>query len=160
MKRWMNWPRFPCRQNMRGMTNGQPPAHKSWQTILIVEDDHLLRSLVIDVVEEAGFATREASNADEAMAVLSAHSDIDVLFTDITMPGSMDGLELAHAVRARWPLIKIVVVSARADVAETDVPPDSRFLQKPYHTDVMISAIRSLVAHGERNPADRFYLDV
>jgi CheY-like chemotaxis protein len=71
--------------------------------VLIVEDDPLLLMLAIEVVEEAGFIAVEAKNADEAVALLEAHSDIDLLFTDIDMPGSMDGLKLAHAVRDRWP---------------------------------------------------------
>jgi two-component system, response regulator PdtaR len=68
---------------------------------LIVEGDPLLRMLAVEVVEEAGFVVLEAGNADEAVALLESHPDISLLFTDIDMPGSMDGLKLAHAVRDR-----------------------------------------------------------
>ena len=77
--------------------------------VLIVEDDALLRLHAVDLIEEAGFIALEAENADEAVAILEQRSDIVLLFTDINMPGSMDGLKLAHAVRDRWPPIKIIV---------------------------------------------------
>jgi len=78
--------------------------------VLIVEDEWLLRMLAVEVVEEAGFVVLEAGDADEAVALLEARSDIALVFTDINMPGSMDGLKLAHAVRDRWPRVKILVV--------------------------------------------------
>lgn len=81
--------------------------------MLVVEDEPLLRMLAIEVVEEAGFVAIEARDADEAVALLESRSDIALLFTDINMPGSMDGLKLAHAVRGRWPPIKILLVSGR-----------------------------------------------
>ena len=76
--------------------------------ILVVEDDFLLRMDAVQMIEEAGFDVLEAANADEAIAILETRSDINVIFTDINMPGSMDGLKLAHAVRGRWPPIKII----------------------------------------------------
>ena len=91
------------------------------QLVLIVEDDQLLKMLTTDIVEEAGFVALSAENADEAVALLAARSDIAMLLTDINMPGSMDGLELAHMVRDRWPHIKIIVVSAHGE-ASSAVP--------------------------------------
>ena len=85
-----------------------------------------------------------ACDADEAVAILETRSDIVLVVTDINMPGSMDGLKLAHAIRSRWPPIKIIVVSGRGLVSE--LPTDVHFLAKPYQTDAMISEIRSLVA--------------
>jgi CheY-like chemotaxis protein len=114
------------------------------RAILIVDDDPLLKLLTVDIVEAAGFVALQADNADEAVAVLEARSDIALLLTDINMPGSMDGLKLAHAVRHRWPPIKIIVVSGRAQ--DCDLPTDSRFLPKPYHTEKLISEIRLLMA--------------
>ena len=76
---------------------GKPPV------VLVVEDEPLLRMLAVEVVEEAGFIAIEARDADEAVVLLESRSDITLLFTDINMPGSMDGLKLAHAVRDRWP---------------------------------------------------------
>jgi CheY-like chemotaxis protein len=87
----------------RRVTDGKlsPPA------ILIVEDDQLLKFLTVNIVEEAGFVALHAASADEAVAILESRSDVALLLTDIDMPGSMDGLKLAHAVRNRWPPIKI-----------------------------------------------------
>ena len=121
------------------MTGGKLSPH----AVLIVEDDQLLRLFTVQMVEEAGFRALQANNADEAVAILEARSDIALLLTDINMPGSMDGLKLAHAVRHRWPPIKIIVISTR--VSEYDLPTDSRFLSKPYPTETMISEIRSLI---------------
>ena len=88
-------------------------ASKALPVVLVVEDDPLLRMLAVEVVEEAGFIAIEARDADEAVILLESRTDIALLFTDINMPGSMDGLKLAHAVRDRWPPIKILVVSGK-----------------------------------------------
>ena len=81
--------------------------------VLIVEDEMVLRMRAVDIVEDAGFCPVEAVNADETLSILGSRSDISLLFTDIQMPGSMDGLKLAHAVHDRWPAIKIILVSAK-----------------------------------------------
>ncbi len=114
--------------------------------ILVVEDEELLRLLAVDVVEEAGFVPLVAKNADEAISVLEEHSDISLLFTDIHMPGSMDGLKLAHAVRHRWPPIKIIIVSGKVRLSENDMPTNSRFFAKPYRAEHLIAELRSLVS--------------
>ena len=114
--------------------------------ILIVEDEALLRMHAADIVEEAGFIPIEAANADEAVAILESRDDIALLFTDVNMPGSMDGLKLAHAVRNRWPPIKIVIVSGHLKVEEAELPQDSRFFGKPFETDRMIAELRSMIA--------------
>jgi|SRR5450432_2711501 CheY-like chemotaxis protein len=100
--------------------------------VLVVEDDHLLRLDATDMVESAGFEVIEAANADEAISILESRNDIAVVFTDIQMPGSMDGLKLARAVRGRWPPIKIVTTSGLRIIEETDLPEGGRFLPKPY----------------------------
>jgi CheY-like chemotaxis protein len=82
--------------------------------VLVVEDDEILRMCAADVVADAGFTPVEATNADEAVAILESRSDIALLFTDIQMPGGMDGLGLAQAVHNRWPAIKIILVSGIA----------------------------------------------
>ena len=89
------------------------PAGHSLPVVLVVEDDPLLRLLAVETVEEAGCTAIEARDADEAVVLLESRTDITLLFTDIDMPGSMDGLKLAHAVRNRWPPIKILVVSGQ-----------------------------------------------
>ena len=135
-------PRCPCRlQDAADMTtNGKRFPH----AVLIVEDDQLLKLLTVDIVEGAGFVAIQADNADEAVAILEVRSDIALLLTDIDMPGSMDGLKLAHVVQNRWPPIKIIVVSSR--VPDCDLPTDSRFFEKPYHAENLISEIRSMIA--------------
>jgi|SRR5580704_15970456 CheY-like chemotaxis protein len=112
--------------------------------VLIVEDELLLRGLVVEFVEQAGFVALEAGDADEAVALLEARSDVAMLFTDINMPGSMDGLELAHTVRDRWPSIKILVASGRVRLKQSDLPPNSAFLEKPYYGEIMIAQLRSM----------------
>ena len=114
--------------------------------VLVVEDEPILRLHALDIVEEAGFTAIEAKNADEAIAILESRSDIALLYTDINMPGSMDGLKLAHAVRDRWPPIKIVVVSGHVQVDENELPSDSRFFGKPFEAEKMIGELRSLIA--------------
>ena len=113
--------------------------------VLIVDDDPLLRMLAVDVVEEAGFAAIEEGDADEAVALLEVRSDIALVFTDINMPGTMDGLKLAHAVRDRWPPVKIIVVSGQIRPGQEELPPNTRFFEKPYRAAAMVEELRSLV---------------
>jgi CheY-like chemotaxis protein len=113
--------------------------------VLIVEDELLLRELAVEFVEQAGFIALEAGDADEAVALLEARSDIAVLFTDINMPGSMDGLKLAHTVRDRWPPIEILVVSGRLPPGSSDLPSNGIFLGKPYCGEAVIAGLHSLV---------------
>ncbi len=108
--------------------------------------------LAVDIAEEAGFATIEAQTADEAVAILEARSDIVLVLTDVNMPGNMDGLKLAHAVRRRWPPIRIIVVSGQMPLPQADLPSNSLFFGKPYQTQTLISELRSLVGRQE-NPA-------
>src|SRR6202162_3043346 len=105
------------------------------RAILVVEDEMLLRMRAVAMVEDAGFTAVEAINADDALAVLESRSDIELLFTDIQMPGSMDGLKLAYAAHARWPSIKIILVSGQVSLSDADMPADSLFFGKPL--DVM-----------------------
>ncbi|KPG00109.1 chemotaxis protein CheY [Rhodopseudomonas sp. AAP120] len=102
--------------------------------VLVVEDEALLRMNAVDIVQEAGFAVLEASTADEAIHILETRDDICVVFTDIQIPGSMDGLKLARAVRGRWPPIQIIATSGRVRVSGDELPDGGRFLPKPYTT--------------------------
>ena len=114
--------------------------------VLIVEDEFLLRMDAVDMIEAAGFDALEAANADEAIAILESRLDITVVFTDIQMPGSMDGLKLARAVRGRWPPIKIVATSGRVSVSQRDLPEGGRFLPKPYSPNQITGVLRELIA--------------
>jgi two-component sensor histidine kinase/DNA-binding response OmpR family regulator len=116
--------------------------------VLVVEDEMVLRMRAVDIVEDAGFTAVEAVSADEALAILEARSDIALLFSDIQMPGTMDGLKLAHAVHDRWPSIKIILVSGQIKLTDDDKPEDSRFFGKPLEVDHMISELQAMVGAG------------
>jgi CheY-like chemotaxis protein len=112
--------------------------------VLIVEDEILIRMDAVDIVRSGGFDVVEAANADEAISILEARPDITVVFTDIQMPGSMNGLKLAAAIRGRWPPIKIVATSGLLKVSEDDLPSGSRFLPKPYSAPEIVGTLREL----------------
>ena len=114
--------------------------------VLVVEDEFLLRMDVVDIIAEAGVEVVEAANADQAIDILEARRDITVVFTDIQMPGSMDGLKLARAVKGRWPPIKIVATSGQIDVKETDRPEGGRFLPKPYSPTEITGMLREVTS--------------
>jgi CheY-like chemotaxis protein len=116
--------------------------------ILVVEDEMLLRMRAVDMVEDAGYTPVEAVDADAAFAILEARADIALLFTDIQMPGSMDGLKLAHAVHQRWPPIKIILVSGQLSLANTDIPPNSRFFGKPLEAGEVIAEMQNMIGKG------------
>jgi len=99
------------------------------------------------MIADAGYDVVEAGNADEAIAILEARADIHIVFTDIQMPGSMDGLKLARAIRGRWPPIKIVTTSGHANVAESDLPEGGRFLPKPYSPHQLAGVLRELIGN-------------
>src|ERR1700750_1555087 len=116
--------------------------------VLVVEDELVLRMRAADIVEDAGCFPVEAVNADEAMAILESRSDIALLFTDIQMPGSMDGLKLAHAVHSRWPDIGIILVSGHVKPSAAERPTDSRFFSKPLGDTQMIAELQAMVGAG------------
>lgn len=112
--------------------------------VLVVEDDFLLRMDAVDIVRNAGFEAIEAANADQAIAIIEADPDIHIVFTDVQMPGTMDGLRLAKFIRDRWPPIKIVATSGRLRVVEEDLPKGSIFVPKPYSPEQIIRTFRQL----------------
>jgi len=116
--------------------------------VLVVEDEMLLRMRAVDMVEDAGYTSVEAVDADAAFAILESRSDIALLLTDIQMPGSMDGLGLAHSVHNRWPPIKIILVSGQLKPANIDIPAGSRFFGKPLEAKVMIAQMQSMIGHA------------
>jgi two-component system, response regulator PdtaR len=114
--------------------------------ILIVEDEFLLRMDSAEVIENAGFEVIQAANADEAIAILTERPNIHVVFTDIQMPGSMDGLKLARFVRDRWPPIKILATSGLVRVKDDESPAGSVFLPKPYRGAEVVATLRKLTS--------------
>lgn len=111
--------------------------------VLIVEDEPMIRFDTVDMVEDAGFNVCEASNAAKALTLLETRDDIGVLFTDIDMPGEMDGLDLARIVRKRWPHIGIVVVSGHTRVSNADMPQGGVFFSKPYLRTAILKALHT-----------------
>jgi two-component sensor histidine kinase/CheY-like chemotaxis protein len=116
--------------------------------VLVVEDEMVLRMKAVDIVEDAGYTAIEAVSADEAIGILEAREDISLLFTDIQMPGTMDGLMLAHSVFSRWPHIKIVLVSGQIVVTDEEKPADSRFFGKPLTVSKMITELQEMIGKG------------
>lgn len=114
--------------------------------VLVVEDNALLRMHAADIIEAAGFAVVEAENADAAIRLLESRSDIRIVFTDVDMPGSMNGIKLAHAVANRWPPIRIVATSGQFHVRDGDLPKGGRFIPKPYREHQIIGALTELAA--------------
>ena len=112
--------------------------------ILVVEDEVLVRMVAVSVAEESGFEVLSAATADEAIGILESRSDIRLVFTDVHMPGSMDGLRLAHAVRGRWPPVELLVTSALGNVTAKDLPERGRFLPKPYNAATLSRVLQQM----------------
>ena len=123
--------------------------------VLVVEDETLLRWHAVAMIEDAGFDVIEAGNAAEAISVLEARTDIRVIFTDIQMPGSIDGLRLAHLVRNRWPPIKIIATSGRLRLRDYELPEGGRFLPKPYSVGEITGTLRELLGGGPSEGVSR-----
>lgn len=126
------------------LTSKTDPSSRPY--VLVVEDEFFSRFHAVNLVEAAGYRAIEAANADEAIAILEARKDIRIVFTDIDMPGSMDGLKLAHAVRHRWPPIELILTSGHFDVPESDIPKGGVFFSKPYRDDEIVSALQKFAS--------------
>jgi CheY-like chemotaxis protein len=112
--------------------------------ILIVEDEAIIRIATAALLEDAGYTVLEARDADEAVQILESRIDIRAVFTDIRMPGSIDGLRLAHAIRHRWPPIRLLVTSGLSTPTEEEFPTYARFLRKPYAPRDVLRAFAEL----------------
>ena len=116
--------------------------------VLVVEDDGLIRMHAADMVRELGFEVLEAPNADDAITLLENRSDITVVFTDIQMPGSMDGLCFVAAIRDRWPPIALLVTSGQVGLPASSLPVGARFVSKPYLRHELGSHLFALTGFG------------
>ncbi len=116
--------------------------------VLVVDDEAVLRFIASDVLEESGFRVLEAEDAEVALQVLADHPGVRVLFTDINMPGALDGLDLAREVHERWPAIKLVVTSGRPRPADSEIPDSGCFVAKPYSPDTLVDEIRKAVGRA------------
>ena len=122
------------------MTSHLPEA----ATVLVVDDDVKLKRAAVRMVEDNGYLALSANNAGEAMKVLDTHDEVDVLFTDVNMPGSMDGLELAQETSVSFPLVEIVVTSVAAQT-EKALPVGAAYLPKPYNFDEFAEVLRDKI---------------
>jgi CheY-like chemotaxis protein len=109
--------------------------------ILVVEDEPFLRFLAADALEEKGFAVAEATNAENALRVLENRQDINLVFTDIALPGELDGMDLVRHVQQRWPHIQLVLTSGRPKPTPAEMPKDGRFIAKPYSPQDLVREI-------------------
>ncbi len=127
-----------------------PAAPELDSIVLIVEDEALIRVALADFLQDVGFKVLEAANANEAVEIIEKASvPIDLVFTDVRMPGTLDGIELAHWIRTSRPQIAVIVVSGdmgKAHVADT-MPPADHFLCKPYDLNVAAVKIRHAIAN-------------
>jgi CheY-like chemotaxis protein len=110
--------------------------------ILTVEDEFLTSDYLGGILEDAGHEVVATSNADDAIAILEARNDIRIIITDVQLPGSMDGLKLAAAVRERWPAIKFIVTTGRRRPSHDQMPEQSQFVPKPYLPKGILAAVR------------------
>ena len=113
--------------------------------ILVVDDEALLRWYATDTLEENGFSVVEAKDAADALRVLESRKDVRLLFTDIQMPGNLDGLDLAREVHARWPHMLLVITSGQIKPAKFEIPDDGRFVGKPYRTEDLLAQVNDLL---------------
>jgi len=116
--------------------------------VLVVEDDPIIRMGAIDLVLTTGYEALAAHNADEAIRILESRDDIDLVFTDVQMPGTMDGIKLAHYIRDRWPPVRIMVASGAAIIEESSLPEGSQFFPKPYHDHAIAETMTRLLLDG------------
>lgn len=123
---------------------GHPPNQRV--AVLVVEDEPLIRIDTVSVLGSEGFTVYEAANAADAIGVLELHDDIRLIFTDVNMPGSMDGLALAQYVRGRWPPVKIIVASGYMKVRGGDLPAGALFVEKPYIPKTIAQKMNELMA--------------
>ncbi len=113
--------------------------------VLIVEDEPLIRFSTLDALEEVGHSVLEAGNADEALVLFRNAPDIDVVFTDVNMAGSMDGIQLAQRIRAMRPSIGIIITSGVVNLDPMLLPANTVFLPKPYQHDRLLASIHQLM---------------
>ncbi|MBZ5762322.1 response regulator [Rhizobium sp. VS19-DR104.2] len=115
-------------------------------SVLVVENEAMIRMAIVSELQHAGFEVFEAHNADAAISMMIFNSSIEVIFTDIDMPGSINGLKLAAAVRDGWAPVRIIVTSGYPHIEMHVLPAEGRFLRKPYDTRAVAEVIRDMMA--------------
>jgi DNA-binding NtrC family response regulator len=131
--------------------------HPVWSpsapTVLVVEDELLIRMCAVCCLADAGFEVIESADADEAMEALEARGDVALVFTDINMPGELDGLDLAWEVSRRWPGVAVIITSGKEAPREDQIPSGGRFLAKPYVAEALPKIIALALAAGTERRA-------
>ena len=112
--------------------------------VLVVDDEPIIRMYATVLVEDAGYVALEAGAAEEALAILNTRDDIRVLFTDVEIPGSLNGLEFVEVVRETWPPIALIVTSGHVQVDPQKLPDRARFFRKPYSEGEIVKALKAL----------------
>jgi two-component system, response regulator PdtaR len=115
-------------------------------TVLVAEDEPMIRQLSVFQLEDAGYRVFEAASANQALVILEAGVPVDVLFTDVNMPGGIDGIALVHLVHQRWPNVRCIVTSGQTEVAANELPDDGRFIRKPYRLAEMSDMVGEMAA--------------
>lgn len=119
------------------------PSDPMLSTVLVVEEDALVRMHGVDTFQEAGFRVLEAADADEAIAILGDAGEVFLLFSEVGVPGGMDGLALARLVHARWPRVHLLLTSGHHRLRDVDVPGAGRFVRKPWTSEGLVGHVRA-----------------
>jgi CheY-like chemotaxis protein len=117
------------------------------ETVLVVEDEPLIRLGIVSMLGDRGFDTFEAANADEAIRKLQDHPEIGIVLTDVDMPGTMDGVKLAHYVHRRWPPVLLIVISGKVRPTTDELPEGARFIGKPYEETHLLGVISEMTGN-------------
>jgi len=128
------------------MSADDPREEAARRTVLVVDDEILIRLMMADELRTAGFFVVEAANADEALRIMRRLTTIDLVMTDIQMPGSIDGLGFASTVRAEWPRVKVVVASAHIASSPPSDLADG-FFTKPYEPSKVVMRVTELLGN-------------
>ena len=128
------------------MSTTDPQIDGHTAIVLIVEDEPLQRLDMIDMAERAGFEVLEAHDASHAVALLETRTDVRLVLTDIDMPGAMDGMNLAAAVRKRWQPIEIIIITAGPAPAQSEMPERAFFMTKPLNYERVIETMQRMTA--------------
>ena len=124
---------------------------ESRSTVILVEDEALVRMIASDILtEKGGYRVLEAAHAEEALTLLESRHDVRLVFTDVEMPGSLDGFALARIVDMRFPGIKVIVTSGRMTPGAGDLPKGTRFLPKPYAPLALVGMMRGILDEAEK----------
>ena len=121
--------------------------------VLVVEDEALVRMNAVGLLEDAGYEVLEASDTEHALVILESRTDIGLVFTDVEMPGAIDGIGLTHQIRERWPRMLMVVASGKAIFDENRLPVGARFFRKPYTDSIIVRAMAQMFAANDLRPS-------